>query len=79
MLVYPRVTTGSLTFLAGELGTKQVRDAKYHRQKWKRREYVMLHSARMLVGGDGPCALSERERACSSGILFAYCTSQISI
>eukprot|EP00434_Breviolum_minutum_P021011 symbB.v1.2.018537.t1/scaffold1482.1/size116129/2 len=32
-----------------------VRDARYHRQKWKRREYLMLHSARMLVGGDAPC------------------------
>ena len=32
-----------------------VRDAEYHRQKWKRREYLMLHSARMLVGSDEPC------------------------
>ncbi|CAK8996699.1 unnamed protein product [Durusdinium trenchii] len=32
-----------------------VRDASYCRQKWKRREYLLLHSARMLVGGDEPC------------------------
>ena len=35
-----------------------VRDANYCRQKWKRREYLMLHSARMLVGGDEPCNLA---------------------
>ena len=36
-----------------------IRDARYHRQKWKRREYLMLHSARMLVGGDAPCDFSK--------------------
>ncbi|CAE7581766.1 N4bp2l1 [Symbiodinium sp. CCMP2592] len=32
-----------------------VRDAKYRRQKWKRREYLLMHSARYLVGDDQPC------------------------
>ncbi|CAE7355923.1 GTPBP4, partial [Symbiodinium pilosum] len=32
-----------------------VRDAQYRRQKWKRREYLLMHSARFLVGAETPC------------------------
>ena len=42
-----------------------VKDSEYRRQKWKRREYVMLHSARMLVGADGPCHLTQTVLPCT--------------
>ncbi|CAE7550762.1 N4bp2l1 [Symbiodinium natans] len=32
-----------------------VRDAKFRRQKWKRREYLLMHSARYLLGDEEPC------------------------
>lgn len=45
-----------------------IRDAVYGRQKWKRREYLMLHSARMLAGGDEPC---DSKRKSSLGSFFS--------